>query len=411
MTQAPIPEGEIRARDDHRILVIDDEESNVRLLERLLVGVGFTTVRGVTDPREALTIVREWNPDVVLLDLLMPHVSGYDILDGLRELVPPGDYLPVLVLTADVTEAARRRALGAGAADFLTKPFDAVEVVLRTRNLLQTRDLHLQVQQHADRLEKLVEERTADLADALRDLRTSQETRRVLLARLVAAQEDERRRIAYDIHDDPVQVMVAAVLRLQMLRDKLPQGTEEAAMLSATEAGVHLALDRLRRMLFELHPSSLETGGLGDAISDYLDRTATDAGWTWHVDRALASEPELGLRTLLYRIAQEALVNVAKHANASSVTVEVKESERGFRLAIRDDGTGFDPEGSSVAADHLGLNAMRERAELAGGWLRIDSAPGEGTVVECWVPSHPAWGSGMIASADPPTRPPGRAPR
>ncbi len=391
---------ETTAPTDHRILIVDDEEPNVRLLERLLYGAGFPHVHGTTDAREAIPLVREWQPDIVLLDLLMPHVSGHQILEGLHQVVPAEDFLPVLVLTADVTEAAKRKALAAGASDFLTKPFDAVEAVLRIRNLLHTRDLHLQVRLHAEHLEQLVEERTAELSDALRDLRASQDTRRLLLARLVAAQEDEQRRIAYNIHDDPVQAMVAAVLRLQMLRDKL-EGTEEAAELATTEAIVHQAMDRLRRMLFELHPSALDSGGLAEALSEYLERTPPDTGWTWRVERRITEEPELGVRTLLYRIAQEALANVAKHARATSVTVEVEEADHGFRLTVRDDGRGFDPERPpSLTSHHLGLKAMRERAELAGGWWRVDTAPGKGTTVECWVPATATSGGGLVAPAE-----------
>ena len=221
------------------------------------------------------------------------------------------------------------------------------------------------------------------LTRALEDLREAHRQRQQLLGRLVAAQEEERRLIAYDIHDDPVQTMVAALLRLQMLRGRL-EGTEEAAMLETTEADVKRAVDGLRHMLFELHPSALDSEGLAQALSELLERIAPDTGWTWGVEDRFSSEPGPTGRTTLYRIAQEAIKNTAKHAGATSVTVALEEAGGGFALTVRDDGKGFDAE--QPPSQRFGLNAMRERAELAGGWWRVETAPGKGTSVECWVP-------------------------
>ena len=140
-----------------RILVIDDEQANVRLLERMLLSGGFTEVRGVTDPRDAMGLFDELQPDLVMLDLHMPHLDGYAVLDLLRAKLAPGDYLPVLVLTADTTRGAKERALSNGARDFLIKPLDRTEVLLRTRNLLETRYLHLALKDENRSLEaKLV---------------------------------------------------------------------------------------------------------------------------------------------------------------------------------------------------------------------------------------------------------------
>src|SRR6185437_12408622 len=125
-----------------RILVIDDEQANVRLLERMLLSGGFTEVRGVTDPRDAMGLFDEMQPDLVMLDLHMPHLDGYAVLDLLRAKLAPGDYLPVLVLTADTTRDAKERALSNGARDFLIKPLDRTEVLLRTRNLLEAKLVH-----------------------------------------------------------------------------------------------------------------------------------------------------------------------------------------------------------------------------------------------------------------------------
>jgi cyclic di-GMP phosphodiesterase len=146
-----------------RILIIDDQPSNVALLEGILEEEDFTSLRSVMDPREALPSYIEYLPDLILLDLQMPYLDGFEVMKQLRACIGPGDFLPILVLTADITPEAKRRALAEGALDFLTKPFDAMEVVLRIKNLLQTRSLHLQMQVQNQVLDEKVRERTAQL--------------------------------------------------------------------------------------------------------------------------------------------------------------------------------------------------------------------------------------------------------
>jgi diguanylate cyclase (GGDEF)-like protein len=126
-----------------RILVVDDEHANVRLLERLLLSAGFGEVRSLTDPCKVISVCEEYRPDLIMLDLHMPKMDGYAVMQAIRATAAPGTYLPILVLTADTTRQAKERALSDGAHDFLTKPFERTEVFLRTRNLLQTRFLHL----------------------------------------------------------------------------------------------------------------------------------------------------------------------------------------------------------------------------------------------------------------------------
>lgn len=130
---------DLRAR---RILIIDDEQANVLLLRTLLEREGYSDIHGLSDPRRALEAFVQLSPDLVLLDLMMPDVDGYRLLDAFRRQTAPGDFRPVLVLTADATTSARRRALSLGAKDFVSKPFDVVEVALRIANLIETRVLY-----------------------------------------------------------------------------------------------------------------------------------------------------------------------------------------------------------------------------------------------------------------------------
>ena len=134
-------------RDVHqaRILIVDDQLANVALVEEFLDGAAYHDVISTTDPRQVVALFEEFQPDIVLLDLHMPHLDGFAVMDQLRGRIPPETYLPILVLTTDISRAAKQDALSRGARDFVSKPFDSTEVVLRIRNLLETRFLHQQL--------------------------------------------------------------------------------------------------------------------------------------------------------------------------------------------------------------------------------------------------------------------------
>ncbi len=141
-----------------KILIVDDEKANIRLLEIILQQNGYTNVYSTLDPREAHTLFSSIAPDIVLLDLTMPHLDGFAIMQQLRPEMGINS-VPILVLTANATTASKHRALKEGASDFLTKPLDEIEVLLRIKNLLETRF-------HSALLEAKVQERTHDLEKA-----------------------------------------------------------------------------------------------------------------------------------------------------------------------------------------------------------------------------------------------------
>jgi EAL domain-containing protein (putative c-di-GMP-specific phosphodiesterase class I)/DNA-binding response OmpR family regulator len=150
------------------VAIVDDQEANVVLLQRILERAGLTRIVSTSDPGQALALIGEHGPDLVCLDLHMPEVDGFMILDELRRRTPATDYRPILVLTADVTPEAKRHALSLGANDLLTKPFDPTEVLLRVRNLLQTRFLHRQLQAQNRALAEEVASRTVQLRQSQR---------------------------------------------------------------------------------------------------------------------------------------------------------------------------------------------------------------------------------------------------
>jgi PAS domain S-box-containing protein len=224
------------------------------------------------------------------------------------------------------------------------------------------------------------------LRASLEEVRRLADQRRELAQLLESAQEEERRRIAADIHDDPIQVMSAVDMRLQLMLDH-PDRVDAHGIGELAE-DLRSAIDRLRNLLFELRPVALDLEGLGPAIAMYLEHTAKETGWTWEIVDEVEEEPSAEARVTFYRIAQEAVSNVRKHANATHVDVFLTSEDGGLLLRVTDDGEGFDPT-ERPRPGHLGLSTLAERAELAGGWSTVESDAGRGATVRCWIPNAP----------------------
>jgi len=220
-------------------------------------------------------------------------------------------------------------------------------------------------------------------------LRQADEDRRRLLSQLVRAQEEERKRVAADIHDDTVQAMTAVGLRLALLRKEAEHGPPGVRLetIDGLERSVGDAISRLRRLLVELRPPELDRGGLGSVLRMQLEQARSEHDLDYSLENHLLREPSGEIRAIAYRIAQEALTNARKHSGASCVDVRLENVGDGVFVRVHDDGSGFDVDEvlQSRRPGHFGLIAMRERAELAGGWLRIDSDD-TGTTVQYWLP-------------------------
>ncbi|TYB65320.1 PAS domain S-box protein [Nonomuraea sp. PA05] len=222
---------------------------------------------------------------------------------------------------------------------------------------------------------------TRDLTER-RSMARALDERGMLLARLVQAQERERRRIASDVHDDTIQSMINVGMRLRLWGQELPE--EYAGVVRALGGVVDGAVGRLRELAFDLHPPA---GGLMASLNDYLRELMPGDGLAFELSGRLDAEPPYEAAVTVYRICQEALTNVRKHAGASRVVVELASLDRGVHVRVRDDGAGLAAKDGE--AMHYGLAEMRERAEAAGGWWTIDGPPGAGTTVEFWVPAVP----------------------
>ena len=252
----------------------------------------------------------------------------------------------------------------------------------------ETRSLNEQVARENDDLDVKVRERTQALVESLEDLYRSNDERTRLLLRLVTVQEQERQNIAGIIHDDMLQSMIAAKMRMFLLH-----GDDETndATAASIESSIEGAIVRMRTMLSDLHPHILELGLIA-AVQQSISEFNDEGTLVVVMENELFGEPSPIVATTLYRIVRESLNNANKHASGAAVAVLLSgNQDSGFGARVSDNGPGFAPRGDGRSPQgHLGLSSMHERAEALGGWVRIDSAVGTGTIVEVWLPQRPA---------------------
>jgi len=208
--------------------------------------------------------------------------------------------------------------------------------------------------------------------------------RRRLLGHLVRARDHERRRIASAIHDASLQSLAAAVARLARARVGIddPQVRYE---LTQAETILQQVSEELRELTFDLAMGTGEADGLAAEIRSLLQRLSDQTGAEVGLSERVMTEPPLETACTAYRIVQEALTNVQRHARASRVDVAL-DADTELYVRIEDNGLGFDPPGTFPSPGHMGMAMMRQRAEAEGGWIQIQSSPGGGTVVELAIP-------------------------
>lgn len=352
-------------------VVIDEEKGEVRY-----VGVSQVAPLG---PEEGAVV---------------PIVDGRLIFSG-RDPT----YIPDVSKVPDPA-ASLSAAPGLGIRSVLSGPLRAEDRVIGALSVSSTRadafsadDIEV-IREVADQLaialeqaalRERLEQRVREGERLIEDLRRVDDARRRLLSQLVVAEEKERQTIAEGIHDDSIQMMTAVGIRLDSLRRKL---TEEGQLetLDRIADSVSEAISRLRLLLFELHPKALDHGRLGDAIRAYLELWGGGDGPTYALEDRLETTLSPVPRTTAYRIVQEALANCRKHSRAANVWIDLETEDGGVHGSVEDDGVGIG-DAMESAPGHIGITAMRDRAERAGGWLRIGARDGGGTRVEFWLPA------------------------
>jgi signal transduction histidine kinase len=349
-----------------KILIVDDQPANVRVLSRLLTEAGYSQVTSTMNPSEVRALYGRNDYDLILLDLLMPVMDGFAVMEALRTNGVKS-YVPVIVLTVEPNY--KLRALQAGAKDFISKPFDLAEVKTRVRNMLEMRMLYRNLERQNRLLEQAVQDRTGEL--------------RELAGYLITAREDEKAHLARELHDELGALLTAAKLNLARLRGKLFEDPAIADRLQQVNKLLDEGISLKRRIVEDLRPSSLAMFGLTISLANLCAEVGASLSITIKVELdevCLSQDGHLAI----YRLVQEALNNVCKYAKATQVRVSVKSEPTQVRVQIEDDGIGFDPSQPKSAAH--GIAGMRFRIEQLDGRMSVASSPGAGTLLEAIMP-------------------------
>jgi signal transduction histidine kinase len=360
------------------VLLVDDEPKSLLALRALLEPLGQNLLCARSG-EEALRLVLDHDPAVIVLDVRMAGMDGFKTARTIRTR-PRSSHVPIIFLTgASARMDAAFRGYELGAVDYLVKP--VVPQALRAKVAV-----FVELQRKNAALAAEVAERRA----AEERLRESQTQLRALAARLISIREEERARIAREVHDELGQVLTGLKMDVTWLGKHL--GKEQSALLEKVAAMRELidsTVRLVRRISAGMRPEILDLG-LVAAIGWQAKAFQKRMGIRCRVELpAERLEPGSELSTAVFRIFQEILTNIARHAGAGSVSVRLKVSGKRLTLEVADDGHGIAAE-AVHARDSLGLLGMRERAQQLGGELSIRGAPGEGTTVTLRVPLAPA---------------------
>lgn len=357
------------------ILIVEDESVVVLDLETNLTRLGYLVAGSAISGEEAIRKAGQMRPDLVLMDIQL-----YGEMDGLQtaEVIHQQFGIPVVFITANVDEQVIARSRQSGAYGFLNKPFRPSEL-----------EATLQIALHQHRASSKASAERDLLAEQVHTtfeaLGQSREELQALSRHLMTVQEEERTRIARELHDDLGQQVALLGMQADLLQSSLQPEQDE--MFRAVRSGLSRLGDALRDVSHRLHPPILADLGLADAmealVADFRAQgLAIQASFGWTGEIPLRSS------TAVYRIGQESLVNVLKHAPSARVRVALTRTGTDLSLRVSDDGQGFS---LSEVREHggLGLISMQERARLVGGNLLLTAKPGQGTTVLVRVPVKP----------------------
>jgi signal transduction histidine kinase len=340
------------------VLIVDDDLTARETLVAMLEGEQYD-LQVAKDGAQALQMLEEIQPDLILLDVMMPGMDGYEVCRRIRS-TPELAEAPIILLTALDDRASLLRGIEAGADDFLSKPADRRELTARVRTITRL-----------NRYRTLVEQR---------------ENIRQMAERTVTAQEQERQRISRELHDELGQELTTHLLALRNLQEDLSLPVETIfERLQLLHDQSYEILIKLRRIARDLRPPVLDALGLKVAMQTYCTEFTrrTHLPVIFEADSSLPQFPDI-YNITFYRVLQEALTNIVKHAQASQVWVDLSMEEDAVNLTIQDNGIGFSEE--KARSNGIGLTGLHERITIAGGILNINSTPKHGTILSAQFP-------------------------
>lgn len=372
------PQAHHESRGD--VLIVEDTPASLKLLADLLTQAGYSA-RRARDGKLALTSAQAQPPEIILLDVRMPGMDGYEVCRRLKADPRTRD-IPVIFLSALRETEDKVLAFGLGAVDFIPKPYQPDEVLARVRT-------HIELGRLRAELEKRVAQRTAQYQQSEARLRESEAQLQALAGFLQTVREEERTRIARELHDELGQALTALRIDLGWLRSKCTGAdTPIAERLANAFRLVEQTVDALRRISEDLRPAMLDALGLAAAVENHVAKFSQHTGIRCELSMNREEfEVGDGVAIALFRLVQEALTNVARHAGADRVSVDIADLEDGIRLTIHDNGRGLAPGNGRKT---FGLLGMRERVKMLGGRLDIQGNIGEGTRIEAWLPGQEA---------------------
>lgn len=387
------------------ILIVDDQEANIDVLEGLLEMQEYSNIKTTTDPRNVVPLYESFKPDLILLDLSMPYLTGFEVMEQLKALVPANTYLPILVLTADVAAESKQRALSGGASDFLIKPFDLIEVGLRIRNLLHTSYLQQQWINQNQILEEKVAERTYELEKQNIELMAAKEK----------AEASDRLKSAFINNiSHEIRTPLNGILGFgQILTDPdlLPEEKEQYSdMLNSSSSRLINTVTNFMDISLltsgnqkvykkEINPENL----IKEVIFRFKD--ACDAKNIVLSILSPALNPDIKLYTdneLLSKTLYQLIDNAVKFTLKGSVVVGYERVENDVHFFVKDTGIGISVENLNQIFDNfiqedgeitrryegsgLGLSIAKGITALLGGKIWVDSEKGKGSTFHFSIP-------------------------
>lgn len=338
------------------ILIVDDSQSARETLLAALDAQGYQLVTAENGP-EALRLASQIRPDVILLDVMMPAMDGFEVCRHIRA-TPELAEVPIVLLTALDDHASLLKGLEAGADDFLSKPIERKELLIRVRTITRLNRYRTLAEQR---------EKLSDMAQ-----------------RVVTAQEEERLRISRELHDDLGQALTTHLLAIRNLQSDLsiPVVTLFENLENLYQQSYEIFV-KIRRLAHDLRPPVLDTLGLKRSLETYCHEftNRTHLPITLEIDPVLPEFIDV-YNIILYRVLQESLTNIAKHAQASRVWVELNVEDNSINLTVQDNGRGL----QHAESKGIGITGMQERLSLVGGKFLLHSPSEGGTILSASLP-------------------------
>jgi signal transduction histidine kinase len=377
------------------IMIVDDQQANIDVLTGLLDVKGFTNYTTTIDPRQGVRLFKEYKPDLLLLDLNMPHLTGFQVMAQLKDLIPSNTYFPILVLTADITQESKQKALAGGASDFLTKPFDLMEVDIRIKNLLNTRFLYQQLEDHNQILEEKVKERTKELEKTNKELIIAKEK----AEDLNRLKSNFLANMSHELRTPLIGINGFADFLRQDLVDPGLKSMAENIYISGNRLSetVNLILDlsKLESDKMEFSHKQIDIVNQTEELVSLFKEAAHKKGL---FIKSSSSQPSIFINTdeqAFRSIINNLINNAIKFTNKGGIAADISLKDNFVEIKVTDSGIGIPKKYHDIIFDEfrqvsegfsrnfegtgLGLNITKKLVEKAGGEISIDSEPNKGS--------------------------------